>query len=352
MLSRGLPPPPIITASPTARLFFALFITFIWTAAQIELVHAQLGNFTIYGRVSASDGRPAARVTVKLEGLTGLNRQTQSDDQGAYEFRSVPGGRYHLSVINPADSTQVMEAVEADTTRSSSNRLLVHLYLRNAPTVVSKGNKPGVLTVVEASQNIPKTARKAFEQGVKYKTENKDEQALASFSRALEMYPEYFQAMSERGDLHIQRGQVEEATVDFEHALKLDEQYAPALRGIGYCKLEQQKFGEAARYLVRALDINADDSRSHLFLGIALIGLKETELAKQAFQQALKLDAAGAISARIYLADVYTRENKFNEAAAELQIYLNAKPNAPNAARLKALEAEMRARAKSATYKN
>jgi cytochrome c-type biogenesis protein CcmH/NrfG len=63
-------------------------------------------------------------------------------------------------------------------------------------------------------------------------------------------------------------------------------------------------------------------------------------------QQALKLDADHAVTAHIYLADLYARQQKYREAADELRIYLKARPNAPNAAKLKVTEAELRARAK------
>lgn len=306
---------------------------------------ASQAGFFIYGRVSLPNGQPANRVDVFIEGFNGLNRQTRTDDQGRYEFFAVPGGRYRLKASDPADSSLIASDVEADTSRTSGNRLVVHIYMRKINAPKQPSPKPGVLSVEEALQPVPKEARKAFEQGLKYQEEKKPDRARASFDRAVEIYPEYFQALSARGELHIGGGKIDEATRDFESALKFNESYAPALRGIGYCRLEQQNYAEAARYLVRALETEPNNANSHLFLGIALLALNQTPLAKEAFAQALKLDAEASMTAHVYLADVYARDRQYKEAADELDIYLKARPNAAGAERLKARRSDLRTRA-------
>ena len=91
---------------------------------------ARQAGFSIYGTVSLPDGNPAIRVIVRISGLSGLNREVRTDNQGRYDFQGIPAGRYRLTVTNPADPSQFTDAVEADTSRTAGNRLLVHLYLR------------------------------------------------------------------------------------------------------------------------------------------------------------------------------------------------------------------------------
>jgi tetratricopeptide (TPR) repeat protein len=221
---------------------------------------------------------------------------------------------------------------------------MVHLYMRSSPASAKGNNKPAVLSVVEATQRVPKDARKAYEHGLKFREDKKLDRAMTSFDEAVRFYPDYFQALAARGDLHISTGKIAEASEDFDQALKFNEAYGPALRGAGFCKLQQQQFNEAARYLVRALETDANDASSHLYLGITLIALNQSELAKEAFQQALKIDAEAAMTAHIYMADIHARNRRFKAAADELQIYLKARPKAPNADKLKTMEADFRAR--------
>src|SRR5437667_1892285 len=96
--------------------------------------------------------------------------------------------------------------------------------------------KPSVINTAESEQKIPKEARKAFNLGVKFKKDD-PAQAEINFSRAVELFPEYFQAFSERGDLNVLRHNLDAAARDFDQALKFNPRYGPALRGSGYCKL-------------------------------------------------------------------------------------------------------------------
>lgn len=98
---------------------------------------------------------------------------------------------------------------------------------------------------------------------------------------------------------------------------------------------------------MRALDVDSNDANSHLFLGITLIGLNQNALAVQALHHALKIDAE-AMTAHVYMADIYARDRQYKQAADELQTYLRARPNAPNADRLKKMEVDLRTRAQFA----
>ena len=305
----------------------------------------QSGSYTIYGRVSLPDDRPATRVIVKLDGPNGLHREAQTNDQGYYELFNIPSGRYRMTVSNPADSTQYADTTEADTSRTITGRLLVHLFLRTPSAGSNKNPKPGVVTVAEATQNIPKTAQKAFKQGIKYKAKDKLDQALESFNQAIESYPEYFQALSERGEIKIKREQIKEAAADFERALKLNKDYEPALRGLGFCKLHQQDYAEAAHYLERATAADSNNANTYLYLGIANLMLDRRETAREALQRALRINALETITARRFLSEIYAREQRYQEAADELRAFLTAVPAAPNADKLKALEVYYRSRA-------
>lgn len=302
------------------------------------------GGFVIFGRVSMPDGQPAARVVVQIEGGRGLHNDTRTDEQGRYEFMTIPGGRYHLKASHPGDETLYTDSAEADTSRAGSNRLQVPLFFRRTEKPRPKVN-PGTVNAAEASQNIPSRARKAFEDGLRLGKEKKIEEALKSFNEAIELYPGYFQALTERGNLLLQRNQLMEAATDYDRALKITDKYAPALRGMGLCLLQSQHLAEAAEALSRAATIEPDEATTHMFLGFAQLGLRQHHLAEASLQKALKLDTVRAVRARAYLADLYASENRFAEAVSELQAYLAAQPNTPDAARLKAMEAEWRAKA-------
>jgi len=309
----------------------------------------QGGGFVIFGRVNLPNGRPATtRMKVFIEGGNGLRRDTLSDDQGRYEFRAMSGGRYRVYATNPNAPEQYVDPIEADTNRAFSSRLQVDINLRLPLHKENKDVNPGVVSVSEVTQNIPKAARKAYDQGVKLQKENQIDKALTAFNQAIEFYPEYFQALTERANLLMGRNQLSEAAADFELALRLNDKYVPALRGLGYCQIQQKQFEAAVSNLEQAFVMEPKVPLTLLLLGYANLSLSRYEPAKQCLEEALKLGPESAARAHVYLAEVFASEQKFKEAADSIRRYLTLKPDAPDAAGLRKMESDWRARAKGA----
>ncbi|HYG82653.1 MAG TPA: tetratricopeptide repeat protein [Pyrinomonadaceae bacterium] len=302
---------------------------------------------TVQGQVSLPEGMPAGQVMVTLIDRGGVPRHAYTTEHGRFEFEGIPEGAYSLSAKSLTDPALSVEGVEADTTRTATGSLNISLTLRKDATPPGVTRKPEVLTAAEAEQQVPKPARRAFREAVKFREENQPEKALESLSRAVELYPDYFQALAERADLLVARRKLAEACKDFERALKLNPRYAPALRGAGYCKLENREFAEAAAHLERAATAQPNNPGTLLLLGIAYLELDRRDEARAALIKALAFNVPQAARAHIYLGKLFARERLYREAADELRKYLEANPSAPDAAELKAVEAQWRALAPS-----
>lgn len=307
----------------------------------------QGAGFVIFGRVNLPNGRPAkTRMRVFIDGVSGMKRDTLTDEDGNYEFRGMTRGRYRVYAINPDVPEQYCDPVEADTNRAYSNRLQVDVNLRLPLHKDTTGAKPGTVSAAEAAQDIPKPARKAYEDALKAQKENRADQAMLQFNQAIELYPEYFQALTERSNLLMQRNQLAEAESGFARALELNGKYSPALRGIGYCQIQQKNFASALVNLEKAFVLEPNIPLTLLLLGYANLSLDRYEEAKQSLQQALKLGPESSARAHVYLAEIFAREQKFKEAADGIRAYLKLKPDASDATHLKELEAQWRARSK------
>src|SRR5215510_14945967 len=223
-------------------LFALISIAVLFSGSSIAgNTFQQGGGFVIFGRVRLPDGRPANdRMKVFIEAMNGLKRDALSDKDGNYEFRGMSGGRYRVYATNPDAPEQYCDPIEADTNRAYSNRLQVDINLKLPLHKEKKDVNPGIVSVSEATQNIPEPALKAYEQGLKLQKDNKGDQALTAFNQAIELYPEYFQALTERANLLMGRSQLTEAAADFGRALQLNDKYVPALRGMGYCQIQQK----------------------------------------------------------------------------------------------------------------
>jgi len=299
--------------------------------------------YVIYGTVRLPDGSLARRVAVRVTGTTGLDRQTFTDDTGRYEFRELPRGRYSLSASNPNDPDQVSDYAEVEVGRAYTARILAHIYLRLRPGKTAKevASSP-VISAKEAAQRVPKQALKAFSQGIRFSHEGKLDRAEENFTRALNLFPDYFQALSERGSLRIAAGRMPEASEDFAHALEIDPEYGPALRGSGICKFQSGKYSDAMRDLEKAVAAEPNVARDFIFLGLVYAALDQREQARGAYERALILDPKGAARAHFHLASLYILESRPVEALDQLDAYLSAVPDAPDREKILALQSQLR----------
>ena len=302
---------------------------------------AQGDTFLITGQVTFFNGRPAARVIVTLATRTGMSRQAFTNDQGRFEFTDIGGGGFTLTASNPADPKQRSEVVERETpSRLLTDHLYVNLILGEGDP--GKISKPGVITVEEAEQKVPKEARKAFRQGLKFKEDNDLVKALQSFSQAITLYPDYVRALVERGDLYIAQHKLDDAAAEFYRALKVNDRDGPALRGAGYCQLEKKEFAGAIELFEKSISADPNNANTLLLLGIANLELDQREPAKAALLKALSLNPP-AVRAHIYLANVYAQERLYLQAADELHKYIEAEPLAAESAPMRDREAKWRA---------
>jgi len=295
-------------------------------------------TYMIYGRVSLPDGSNASRVVIEVSGPLGFSRRGMTDDTGQYAINDIPRGRYSLAATNPEAPEQYSERAEVELSRNSPPRVVVNMYLRSRARVTPgrESTSTGV-SVGEAAQHVPRTAQKEYEKGIKLGESQQYDKALDSFNRAIEQFPEYFQAITQRGHLRVSMGRFAEAEKDFGQALELNPQYEPALRGTGICKIREGKYADALKDLDQAVTMEPRDAPAYLFLGFANASLDRREEARAAFLKALSLDAVGSARAHVHLADLDLKENRNNEAAAELEAYLAQVPNAPDADKLRVL---------------
>lgn len=315
------------------------------SASAFQFGQVQTGSgFTIFGKISLPNGKPAARVKVYLEGSRGLARDTIADDEGQYEIRSLPAGRYRVRAVNPEAPEQMCDPTESDTNRAYSNRLQIDVFLK-LPFPQEKQNfNPGAVNAEDTS--IPKPARKAYEQALKLQKDKQPQEALAQLTQAIELYPTYVQALTERANLLMQQNRLPEAEADFAQALKINGKYAPAWRGIGYCQIQQKNFAAAVKNLENAFTLEPNMPMTLLLLGYGNLSLNRYEEARQCLREALRLDEKSAARAHVYLGEIFAHEQKFKEAAEEIHTYLKVNPQAADAAQLKDLETQWRGKAK------
>ena len=324
---------------PNSTRLVGLTVLVLWMSAP---AYSQVRGIAVYGRVFLPDNRPAIQITVNISGQNGFNASTMTDGRGGFRFDGIPRSLFHLTVVPPSNTRYYADSVSVDTSREGDS-FMADIFLRNPLEAGVKRSKSSVVSVREANQQIPKDARKALGKAQKYRDQKKFDAALAELDKAIGMYPEYFQAFTEKGIVQINAGHLKEAFQAFDKAIEIFPQHEPALSGAGYCLLSLGNYEQSIAFLEKAVQLDANHPKNLLFLGIANLALNRWQRAQEVLEQALKLDAAGAVTAHMYLADALAAQHLYSRAADELHTYLEKNPEAPNAERLLQREKYLRA---------
>ncbi len=124
--------------------------------------------------------------------------------------------------------------------------------------------------------------------GVTLLEQQKIDEAVAHFEKALEVEPNFAEAHSNLGNVRLRQNRAEEAVAQFQMAVQLDPGLATAHSNLGVTLMSRGQLDEAIAHLQRALQIRPDFAVTRNSLGGALQRKGETNAAIEQFQLALQ----------------------------------------------------------------
>lgn len=293
---------------------------------------APVVQHTIRGKIFLpSGGVPDQRMRVVLELTTGgVAQETFSDSIGNFEFRMMPSNSY--KVVVPSDHQNFEPAAETvEVFGNFSRTFTVQVYLRNKDEGLVR-TKDRILTVAEL-QEVPKPAKKLYEQGLKRAKENKPTEAIKQFEEALKIFPEYLLALNKMGEQYVALEQPDKAEEIFENTIKVNAKYPLARINLGMLYFKTKRYEPAIAQLEEA--IHSDDSypMAHLYLGLTMMEKQppEVDRAEKELTKACELGGKEFSYVRLHLFNLNLRRQSLDKAALQLEAYLRESPNAQNA---------------------
>lgn len=279
-----------------------------------------------------SGGLPEQRMRVVLEVSSGgIAGEAFSDTVGNFEFRGVTSGTYRILVPSDARNYETaQESVEAYGNFSRTFTVQIYLKDKNSDSAIKPGGK--ILSAADI-QEVPKDAKKIYEQGVKLARNSKASEAEVKFREALKIFPDYLHALNKLGEQMTILSKPAEAQAAFERAIAINSKFALPHINLGMLMVSQKRFDEA----VASLEVGNgnDDSypMGHLNLGLALMMKPQPELdrAEREFLRTLEMGKKDFVHVRKYLFNLNVRRQEMGKAAEQLEAYLREVPDAPDA---------------------
>jgi tetratricopeptide (TPR) repeat protein len=119
--------------------------------------------------------------------------------------------------------------------------------------------------------------------------QGKTEEAIAHYSEALRIKPDYADAHNNLGVALAGEGKLDEAIAHYSEALRIRPDYADAHSNLGIALANQGKLDEAIAQFNEALRIKPDSAKAHNNLGVALASQGKLDEAIAHFTEALRI---------------------------------------------------------------
>jgi regulator of sirC expression with transglutaminase-like and TPR domain len=277
----------------------------------------------ISGTVRDANNNPLDDVRVELTDWNGsVVNSTYTNHSGSFEFPAVAEGAY--SIVATSGVQQVSERIETNSW-SSFNMVSLRLPVSNKPDDGRPGNSVSV-----AQYKVPDKARQEFNKAHEGLEKGKREDASRHLARALELYPEYADALTLRAILELDQKQTDVAIADLDRAIKSDGSCALAYMVMGSAFNMEAKYDEAIRSLQRGESLAPNYWQAYFEMGKAYIGKGDYPAALAQLERAQTLADAEYPLIDFLRAHALLEMKQYPQAVTALQSYLQKEPQSAN----------------------
>ena len=309
--------------------------------ASATLFQAQDSTGTIYGRVTDSRGQ-AQRLMVHLfaDGEMPAGA-VYTGTEGQFAFQMVPGGEYWV-VAEGEGFKPARQSVRLDIHTNPNAQ--VNLSLESASAAV---DSPGPMVsgspssrkvdVKKSSPSFNARAVSEYAKGNARQTKGDTKGAIAHYEKAIRIDPLFYPALNNLGGAYESQGEHQRAEAALMRALEINPSDAQSYVNLGHVLYEEGRYGEARTRLEEAIRRSPNSATARFLLGSANLKLGDLASAESNLKQACLLAPKGLPAAHLQLANVYLRSHDLAAARKELEDYLRANPDDPQAPAIRKL---------------
>jgi tetratricopeptide (TPR) repeat protein len=278
----------------------------------------------IKGKVADAKGQPMVGVTIVIEVVGGTRKlSTKTDKRGEFIQLLTESGRYRVTATDEKVGTAQTELAVRLGQTSEANLVLV-------PST--------------AANNDAKAAelKKTFEEGVTASRAGNHDAAIAKFQAALVLSPNCFDCLYNIGVAYLAKKDDKQAEETWKKALEVKPDYAEALNALSTMYNNQKRFDEASAMSARAAAAGGGGSADATFnQGIILWNQGKIAEAKAKFEETIKANPAHA-DAHYQLGMALLNEGKLPDAVAAFESYVKLDPSGQYATQAKGMIAQLK----------
>jgi tetratricopeptide (TPR) repeat protein len=304
-------------------------------ALAIALPAAAQSTGLVKGVVKDDKGQPVDSAKITIEFQEGVNRKFEGKTDKKGEFLQIglqPGAYKITAEKDKMTAAQVVRVRIGQTVEAS--------------LVLGAGAGAGGAEAAKKNAEL----KKAFDDGVAASRAGNQDEAIAAFTRAVEVNPACYDCYYNIGFAQAQKKDYEKAEASFKKAIELKPDYSEAYSGLANIYNAQRKFDEAAAASAKANELGggaaagaagAGSADAMFNQGVILWNAGKVADAKKQFEAVIAANPNHA-EAHYQLGMALVNEGNLAGAVAEFESYLKLSPDGPNAAQAKALVAQLK----------
>lgn len=292
-------------------------------AGNSALSSARGDSRSISGVVQDNQNNGLKDVRVELTDASGaVVGSAYTNPSGHFEFSRLAPGTYN--VVATSGLQQASERVDAT---NFSNSVSVRMQGVGKPADGIEGSSISI-----AQYRVPAKAREAYRKAHEAVEKGKMDDAHKHLTKALELCPNYADALTLRAVLELNERDSSAAVGDLDKAIQADGNNAMAYMVMGSALNMQSKFDEAIRSLQRGQSLAPNYWQGYFEMGKSYIGKSDYPDALRQLERAQSLAPADYPLISLLRAHALLAMKQFPEAMTALQAYLHKDPQGPNSA--------------------
>ena len=302
-------------------------------------------NNMVSGHVSDDRHNPIPEIRVELlNDVDTVIQVVKTNGSGLFIFRKLSDGTFHIR-IQGSDKGYISQTKRFELARplgfgvASEEVDFVLIPQRSSPET----GKSEVLFL----QDVPEQARKLYQRAAQLIESDKNQEALTALRQALQIYPEYFDALDLMGTELVKQREYEPAIAPLAHAVEVNPKSQSSWFALGVAQYNLKQQPTAVESLRRAVSLKQNSVNANLWLGIALRQTGPMEEAERYLKQADQLSGSKLADAHWQLALLYNQLKRFGEAADQLELFLKVQPDSRDSENIKKLIRRFREQAQS-----
>lgn len=175
-------------------------------------------------------------------------------------------------------------------------------------------------------KNNQKDAKIYNDRGLSYYYQNDYDQAIANYTEAIRLNPQFVEAYNNRGLAYIDKGNYDRAIPDLDQALKLNPNFMPAHFNRGKAYSGKGEYDTAMASYNEAIRVNPGYADSYNNRGVIYYNKKEYDRAIADYNEAIRLDSHH-VNAHTNRGNSYQMKGDYDRAIADYNEAIRLNPN-------------------------